>query len=121
SRRLIQSVRNFEIAMDRDPRISGKIGFDEFSRQTYLTGNVPWDDSIENFRAWSSFDDSALFSLLQSDYGLKNRQDYFDAIKNVSHRHRFQPVRDILDSLVWDGQEHIRHLLPDYLGAEDSE
>lgn len=121
SRRLIQSVRNFEIAMDRDPRISGKIGFDEFSRQTYLVGNVPWDDSIENFRAWSSFDDSALFSLLQSDYGLKNRQDYFDAIKNVSHQHRFHPVRDILDSLVWDGQEHIRHLLPDYLGAEDSE
>lgn len=121
SRKLIQSVKNFEIALDNDGRFKGKIKFDEFSQQTYLMGNTPWETSRNNYRAWSSFDDSALFAILQSDYGLNSRNDYFDALKNVAMRNRFHPVRDLLNSLKWDGWEHIRGLLPDYLGTEDTE
>lgn len=121
SRKLIQSVKNFEIALDNDSRLKGKIKFDEFSQQTYLMGSMPWETSRNNYRAWSSFDDSALFAILQSDYGLNSRNDYFDALKNVAMRNRFHPVRDLLNSLKWDGQEHIRGLLTDYLGAEDTE
>ena len=80
----------------------------------------PWEMRI-NCRAWSSHDDSTLFSLIQADYGLKSRQDFADALKNVSMRNKFHPVRELLDSLTWDGKEHIRSLLPEYLGAEDSD
>ncbi len=120
SRKLQQTVRNFEIIMDNDARFAGKIKFDEFSRQEYLMGEIPWES--ENCdRAWGSHDDAALYSIIQTDYGVKNRNDYFDAIKNVSMRNRFHPVRDILDSLEWDGSERIRSLLPGYLGVEDTE
>lgn len=120
SRKLQQTVRNFEIIMDNDRRFAGKIKFDEFSRQEYLMGEIPWES--ENCdRAWGSRDDAALYSIIQTDYGVKNRNDYFDAIKNVSMRNRFHPVRDILDSLEFDGNEHIRSLLPNYLGVEDTE
>lgn len=121
SKKLIQSVKNFEIILDNDSRFKGKVKFDEFSQQTYLMGNTPWETSKNNYRAWSSFDDSALFAILQSDYGLNSRNDYFDALKNIAMRNRFHPVRDLLNSLQWDGQEHIRGLLPDYLGVEDTE
>lgn len=121
SRKLIQNVKNFEIVLENDGRFRDKIKFDEFSQQTYLMGNTPWEDSRNNYRAWSSFDDSALFSILQSDYGLTGRNDYFDAVKNVAMRHRFHPVRELLNSFEWDEQEHIRKLLPDYLGTEDSD
>lgn len=120
SRKLQQTVRNFEIIMDNDNRFAGKIKFDEFSRQEYLMGEIQWES--ENCdRAWGSHDDAALYSIIQTDYGVKNRNDYFDAIKNVSMRNRFHPVRDILDSLEWDGSERIRSLLPGYLGVEDTE
>ena len=118
--KLQQTVRNFEIIMDNDSRFSGKIKFDEFSRQEYLMGAIPWESEACN-RAWGSHDDAALYSIIQTDYGVKNRNDYFDAIKNVSMRNKFHPVRDILDSLKWDGAERIRSLLPDYLGVEDTE
>lgn len=120
SRKILQTVRNFEIVMDNDCRFAGKMCFDEFSRQAYLMGSVPWETE-NNFRPWSSFDDSALFSILQADYGLNGRNDFFDAAKNVSVRNKFHPVREILDSLKWDGKEHIRGLLPEYLGADDTE
>lgn len=118
--KLQQTVRNFEIIMDNDNRFSGKIKFDEFSRQEYLMGEIPWESGNCD-RAWGSHDDAALYSIIQTDYGMKNRNDYFDAIKNVSMRNKFHPVRDILDSLEFDGKEHIRSLLPDYLGVEDTE
>ena len=115
-----QFVHNFEIVMDKDSRFAGKIRLNEFAQQPYLYGNVPWENE-NNCRAWSSHDDSALFSLIQADYGLKSRQDFADALKNVSMRNKFHPVRELLDSLTWDGKEHIRSLLPEYLGAEDSD
>lgn len=115
-----QFVHNFEIVMDKDDRFAGKIRFNEFAQQLYLCGNVPWEKE-DNCRAWSSHDDSALFSLIQADYGLKSRQDFADALKNVSMRNKFHPVRELLDSLTWDGEVHIRKLLPEYLGAEDSD
>lgn len=121
SKKVLQTVQNFEIAIENDRRFSGKIKFDEFSQQTFLVGNVPWETSGRNYRAWSSFDDSNLFSILQSDYELNNRNDYFDALKNIAIRNKFHPVRDILNSLKWDGKNHIRKLLPDYLGVEDTE
>ena len=115
-----QLVHNFEIVMDKDSRFAGKIRLNEFAQQLYLYGSVPWENE-NNCRAWSSHDDSALFSLIQADYGLKSRQDFADALKNVSMRNKFHPVRELLDSLTWDGKEHIRSLLPEYLGAEDSD
>ena len=115
-----QLVHNFEIVMDKDSRFTGKIRLNEFAQQPYLYGSVPWENE-NNCRAWSSHDDSALFSLIQADYGLKSRQDFADALKNVSMRNKFHPVRELLDSLTWNGKEHIRSLLPEYLGAEDSD
>ena len=115
-----QLVHNFEIVMDKDSRFAGKIRLNEFAQQPYLYGSVPWENE-NNCRAWSSHDDSALFSLIQADYGLKSRQDFADALKNVSMRNKFHPVRELLDSLTWNGKEHIRSLLPEYLGAEDSD
>lgn len=120
SRKILQTVRNFEIIIENDKRFAGKIKFDEFAQQAYLMGDIPWEKK-NNFRVWSSYDDSALFSILQSDYGMNSRNDYFDAVKNVSMRSKFHPVRDMLDSLKWDEKEDIRCLLVDYLGAEDTE
>lgn len=119
SRKVLQTVKNCEIIMDNDRRFAGKIKFNEFAQQAYLVGDIVWQS--DNNRAWSSYDDSALFSILQSDYGMKSRNDYFDAVKNVSMRNKYHPVREILDTFKWDGTERIRSLLPDYLGAEDTE
>lgn len=119
--KVIQSVKNFEIVLENDSRFVGKGGFNEFSRQMSLTGSVPWEPSNNSCRAWNNHDDSALFSILQSDYKLRGRNDYFDAIKIVSMRNQSHPVRNMLDSLVWKGTGHIQKLLPDYLGAENTE
>lgn len=119
-KKVIQSVRNFEIVLEEDFRFAGKIKYDEFSKQMYVIGETPWD-TANSYRPWTNYDDSALFSIIQSAYELKQRNDLMDALKNVSIKNKFHPVKDVLNSLSWDGKEHIKNLLPDYLGCEKTE
>ncbi len=119
SKKIMQTIRNFEIVMEYDARFAGKIKYDEFAQQTYLMGSVPWEER-NNYRPWSSSDDSSMLSIIQNDYGLTSRNDFFDAIKIVSRRNRFNPIKELLDVLKWDGEEHISKLLPEYLGCEDT-
>lgn len=118
--KLLQTVKNFETVLQMDKRFAGKIRYDEFSRQTTLFGSVPWEEN-KNYRPWGSSDDSVAFSLIQADYGLTNRNDFYDAVRNVANQNSFHPLREMLDDLKWDGKEHIRGLLPDYLGGMDDD
>ena len=42
------------------------------------------------------------------------------AVDIIAHECRFHPVRDYLQSLVWDGKRRLERLLQDYFGAETS-
>ena len=120
SAKLLQTVKNFETVLQMDKRFAGKIRFDEFSRQVTLFGSVPWEEN-KNYRPWGSSDDSAAFSLIQADYGLTNRNDFYDGIRNVANQNSFHPLREMLDDLKWDGKEYVKNLLVDYLGCEPCE
>lgn len=118
--KLRQTIRNFECVLEQDPRFAGKIRYDDFSRQIFLTGSVPWETE-RNYRPWGSNDDSACFAIIQSAYGLNDRQNYYDAIKNVANRNHFHQVTSYLETLPFKGTGYVRRLLPDLLGAEDTE
>jgi predicted P-loop ATPase/5S rRNA maturation endonuclease (ribonuclease M5) len=120
-RKIIQCCRNWEVVLENDARFAGKIKYNEFSMQMCLFGSTPWE-SKNNFRTWDSHDDSELFSIIQSEYGLTSRNDFFDAVKNIGMRNKFHPVKDMIETFTWNGDENnIRRLLPDYLGAEDND
>jgi predicted P-loop ATPase len=117
--KILPTIRNMETVMQNDSRIAGKIRFDEFSNQIYLFGSTPWE-TRQNYRPWTGYDDSELLSLLQYEYDLKNRNDFFDALNNVSHRNSFHQVRSFLESLPpWDGKPRTEEYFIDFLGAED--
>ena len=44
-----------------------------------------------------------------------------DAVMVVANENRYHPVRDFLNSLVWDGEDRIRHCLHRFLGADEDD
>jgi predicted P-loop ATPase len=118
--KVIQSVKNVEVVLAYDERFARKIRYDEFSNQIYLFGSMPWE-SKSNFRPWGGHDDSELFAVLQSEYGLLNRNDFFDGLNNTAHKNSFHQVRDYLDQLKWDGVSRIERFFIDFLGAADNQ
>lgn len=120
SKKVAQLVENIKIVLEHDPRLAGKIRYNRFNNRLEVVGSLPWD--YRNIkRQWKTVDGAQLFSLIQSDYGLKNRADYNEALEIVANAHAYHPVKDWLEQISWDGKEHIRTLLPDYLGAEDTD
>jgi len=48
------------------------------------------------------------------------RKDIEESIQETLNRNSYHPVKQWLDSLIWDGQERLETFLIDYYGAEDT-
>lgn len=118
---IILSTRNNAlIVLENDPNLKGKIVFNEFTHRPYILDDLPWENAKAG-QNWSDNDESALFHYLESVYGIDSPGKVRDALGVVMKRHRYHPVHNYLDGLVWDGIDRLDTLLIDYLGAEDSD
>lgn len=119
----LPTLKNYQTIIEKDPRLKDQIGYDEFARQVWIKGSLPWRKPTDYFDAfWTNADDSYLRCYLNAEpYCLKasiqNVQDAFDA---VTHRHKFHPIRQYLNGLKWDGVERLDSLYIDYFGALDT-
>ena len=117
-----QTIANAEEAIRYDPELFGRIRYNEMAYAVYVYGNVPWK-TWRGWREWNNVDDSNLRSYIEHKYGLKSAEKVMDALQNVAAKQSVNPVRDMLKSCQeeWDGNEHVKYLLPSMLGAEQSE
>lgn len=119
----LPTLKNYQAIIENDPKLKGKIAFDEFARQVFVKGELPWRTPANYYDAfWTNADDSNLRCYLNAEpYALKasiqNVQDAFDA---VMCRHSFHPIREYLKGLEWDGTERLDSLYIDYFGALDT-
>lgn len=120
-----QTIYNCEEAIQWDESLFGHIRYNVLSYSIYIYSNIPWnDENARRYREWTNNDDSNLRSYLEKKYGLNQDKKINDALNIVANRFKYNPIVDLLKSCHdrWDGEGgHIRTLLPDYLGVEDSE
>lgn len=116
-----QCAYNVLHVLENDEGLKDHIMFNEFSNTAEWFGPLPWNDSNLSGE-WTDRDDSELRSYLDIHYDLIKDSAYIDGFNQCLNRHHYHPVQGWLKALPeWDGKEHIRSLLPKYLGAEDTE
>lgn len=115
---LKNTIDNAVIILENDPRVAGKMIYNEFSNRAIITDKLPWTDHIN--RDWTDDDDAGVRYFLEHKYGLSGVGKIADAVSVIFQRHRIHPVREYLNELVWDGTKRLEMLLIDYLGAEGS-
>lgn len=69
----------------------------------------------------SDVDIKYLLMYFEETYGLVVEKKLQDAVMVVANENRYHPVRDFLNSLVWDGEDRIRHCLHRFLGADEDD
>lgn len=73
------------------------------------------DDSVEcNGEAMSNVLKSVILSRMR-DIGLNQRDWVKDAMVFAANQNRYHPVKELFDSLVWDGTDYIRQFVGNYL------
>lgn len=115
--RVRSTMANVVAILEHDPLLRGRLRYDEFAEIDTVRGGLPWDRGAQT---WSNADDARLRVYLERKYGITGVNIVADGLTEVFQRHRFNPVRDYLESVKWDGVPRLEKLLIDMLGAEDT-
>lgn len=123
SGKLIDCRENVIMILQRHPAWADVIGLDEFTNRVMIKqepDEVPGFDVGE----WQPHHDIRLGLWLaqQEDRMLrvivKSEQTISAGVNYVATHNKFNPVRDYLDSIEWDGTARLEDWLSDYLGVK---
>lgn len=117
--KLRSTINNFSLIIENEPVLKNKIAYNEFSNRAVVVGKLPWR-AEDNLSDWCDTDDSGLREFIEKYYNISSTAKCADALALCFERHRFHPIKEYLNSLVWDEQERVNTLFIDYLGAEDN-
>ena len=116
---LAQTIENAVIILRHDPKLKGRLAFNEMQHDIVTLRSLPWRE-VKGASQWTDADDAALRYYLERVYGMTGKDRIFDAVNVVAYENRFHPVREYLDGCVWDGVPRVDSLLIDTFGAEDT-
>ncbi len=97
-------------------------GYDEFTSRVEFTNSAPWHEGkTPPHKGVGDSDLKLLKAHLATNWKFEMPlTNIEEAVVATAHANKFHPVREYLDSLVWDGKPRLDAWLTDYLGVEDS-
>ncbi|MEQ9811698.1 MAG: VapE family protein, partial [Azospirillaceae bacterium] len=120
---VIANHANLSLVLEHHPDWQGVVAFDEFRDRVMLLKEIPnhqrpgqclvttrplVDDDVIAAVAWFNLD----------DFPRVRREMVHEVLANAARRHTVHPVRDYLESLVWDGTPRLDGWLATYGSAE---
>lgn len=118
------SLQNLILIMENDPRLKGVMAYNLLKGGPVKMKPAPWDsreqDIPEGGATWRDSDNAGLRWYMESVWKLVGKDKIQDALDIVRERHAFDPVRDYLTGLEWDGVERLDTMLVKWMGAEDN-
>ena len=108
----LNTVDNFVQVLENDPKFSGI----RFNLLTYSPEKTVDGEAVR----WTDADDADTRHYIEKKYHFHNAQKCDDALRIVFRRHEYHPIKDIIDSLKWDGQSRICDFLHKWTKCEDS-
>jgi len=113
------TIDNIWLILENDPNLRGRFALNEFTGRGEVLGDLPWSP-FEKRRAWADNDNQGLYWYFEKVYKLTGNGKIDGALSLHSEKHKFNDVRNYLETLHWDGVPRLDALLIDYLGATDT-
>jgi predicted P-loop ATPase len=110
--KVLSTIDNTKIILENDPKYNQSLAYNELSKRvTRMTDREALED----------VDDAKIRHHLEKTYEVTGLQKISDATLIVAYENAYNPVKEYLDTLEWDGEERLDTLLIDYQGAERTE
>ena len=114
----VNTIENFRTVFCRDPRLAGAIRLNLLTDRVDIVGDLGWH---RNTAALTDTDINYLLLYFEQNYGLTSEKKLRSALSIVANENAYHPIREVLNSLAWDGIPRIRSCLHHFLGAEESD
>jgi predicted P-loop ATPase len=121
--RVAGTVPNAAIILTHDARWSGALALNERAQRVVLTRTPPAPDHLAGApgpRDYESTDGTRIAAWLAQEYRARiGAKDAAAAAEAVAEENRFDPVREWLEELEWDGQPRLDTVAINVLGARE--
>lgn len=110
------TVNNFFLIMVQDRKF-------ESVRYNELTGCAEihtFNKGRLEIRRWTDADEAESTRYIEEQYGLYSRDKHASALRLLFNERKYNPIKDIVDGIVWDGQSRIREFLIKWAKCEDN-
>lgn len=114
----LPTMNNIMKIMQNDPMLKGKVAWNEFADHIEVMGALPWNKD-DTRRRWTDTDVNGLYLYMETAYDITKRVNIDSALDVYTSEHSFNPLKDYVNSLKWDGKRRLDTLFIDYMGAED--
>ncbi len=113
-----QNLGNAVRILKDDPMLKGAICYNELTERIDIIKDLGWrrDD-----RAITDTDMAYIMYYVEQNYEFNNIRWVEKAIQVTANENRFHPIRDTLNSLVWDGIPRVDNMLTHFFGVEKTE
>lgn len=117
---VLNTAFNVKLILSNDILLKDKFGLDDFAHRLVVKGKLPWAENFEGQKFWTDSDDSCLRNYISDKYKITGKQVIDDALTEVMQNNKFNPVKDYLNSLSWDGLPRLENVFISFLGADNS-
>lgn len=111
--RIAQTISNVFTVLTEDVKFS-------MLRYNEVSGQREYHTKY-GVREWSEADDAAARRYIESKYFIRGKDIYETAMMEYFAAKAYNPIKDRIESIVWDGTSRIKTMLTKWMGCEDSE
>lgn len=112
------TIGNCRTVFCQDPLLRGAIRLNLLTDRVDIVRDLGWRRSTS---ALTDTDVKYLLLYFEQNYGLTSENKLMAALSIVGNENCYHPIRDVLNSLMWDGMPRIRSCLHHFLGADESD
>lgn len=114
----ISSPQNVVLILEAFEAEMELLGYNEFTGAVEKLHTTPWGTEIGE---WDSNDTSLLLVYIDKYFQFAPKREFIDsAVLNVARRRIFNPVKERIESVEWDGAPRVKYFFHKLLGCENS-
>ena len=111
------TIGNFVKIMEND-RHYGGIRFNVMAGRAEIH-NIGKNGKL-TVEPWTDADEARSMNYIESAFGLYSKDKHAAALRILFEEREYNPIIDIVDNIVWDGEERCQHFLHRWALVEDS-
>lgn len=119
--KVLSTRKNIRIILDNDPKLKSAYRFNEFANTREATASTFWRTGKEFSLSWTDLDDAKLRNYLSEVYNIEAPSKIYDVLEDSFSDRLYNPVKDYLEAVEWDGMPRANSLFIDFLVAPDTE